>query len=531
MFPRFFFIISRICLALTLLLAWLAPANYAYATTCETTETGWECSINIQVYGEGPRFTFTISEDQTAVEIITYTSLTCNDHGTGQGTDEYAADPYLKLYDDGGTLLFEDDDMAPHNDGQNLCWDSYLSVTLNSGDYELWSTAYSEDTIGVYTLEFTGGVWNIEDPEPTPTPDIPEEVPEPTPEPEPSPTPIPDEPDEPDPLPTPTPDEVPEETPQPTPDETPPVEDPAPSPEPTPEITPEPIPVQPTPPPIIISPIPIPEPSPEQLPEISQPDLPEDSIIWDWDDWDFDELEIEQEQLDEELVFESLEPEEELVDLEELEPLEFEDDEPGEEEIVEELPELELFEYEEDELIIEELEEEELETYLEGPPDEENIYFDEETGEWEDDPDLELEEVDAEDLLEDEEALEELIDELEEDDVLEEILQDNENFFEDASDEDLGTLFEKEPEIFIQASDSTKEDFQEEVNVFSGDFEDYVASGQTITIEERRTVVAATTAISTVAVASRPTAGPQPGPRQAGPSGGPISGPSSRKNR
>jgi len=187
----------------------------------------------------------------------------------------------------------------------------------------------------------------------------------------------------------------------------------------------------------------------------------------------------------------------------------------------------------EEELVVEELEEEQLETYLEGPPDDENIYFDEETGEWEDDPDLALEEVDAEDLLEDEEALEELINELEEDDVLEEILQDNEDFFEEATDDALGTLFEKEPEIFIQASDETKEAFQEEVNVFSGDFEDYVASGQTITIEERRTVVAATTVVTTVAVASRPTAGPQPGPRPTSPSSGsgPVAGPTSRKNR
>ena len=58
----------------------------------------------------------------------------------------------------------------------------------------------------------------------------------------------------------------------------------------------------------------------------------------------------------------------------------------------------------------------------------------------------------------------------------------------------------------------------------------YQTDGQTITIEERRTVVAATAVVSATAIAVRP-APPTPIPT-AGPSGpsggGPVSGPSAR---
>ena len=336
-----------------------------------------------------------------------------------------------------------------------------MSVTLDAGDYVLYASAYSQDTIGAYTLEVSGGEWDIteeeETPEPTPSPTpTPEPDPTPTPQPEPTPTP------QPTPEPTPIEDQLPEEQPEPSPE---------PSPEPTPVISPTP------------TPIPAP-PTEEELNDIL-------------DDW------FEENEFDFEFDFDSV-----IIELDPGEPGEAREDEefnPGEEEFG---PGAEF-----------------LEEYEEGPPNEEDIYFDPETGEWEDDPDLDLEEVDIEELLEEEGALEELIEQLEEDDVLEEIIEDNPDFIEEAGEEALEELFEDKPEIFIQADDSVKEEFEEEVNVFSGAFDDYVASGQNITVEERRTVVAATAVVSTVATQIRPA----PTPTGITPGGaGPASGPASR---
>ena len=127
----------------------------------------------------------------------------------------------------------------------------------------------------------------------------------------------------------------------------------------------------PTPPPVIIIPI----------DEIFD-SIPSDDITWEdidypeFDDiildeeWEPDELPETEEEFDEEI--ELLDNEEDILDIEEDEyiPLEIDD-----------VPEDYRDEYEE------------------GPPDDENIYFDEETGEWEDDPDLELEDVEIDDLL------------------------------------------------------------------------------------------------------------------------------------
>ena len=65
-------------------------------------------------------------------------------------------------------------------------------------------------------------------------------------------------------------------------------------------------------------------------------------------------------------------------------------------------------------------------------------------------------------------------------------------------------MFEENAEIFNEADSETKSTFEETVNVFAGGFEDYQADGQTITIEERRTVVAATAVVSATAIAVRP---------------------------
>ena len=534
---HFFKVISRISLVAVLILAWVAPPGYANETTCETTDDGWECSVNITTYGQGPRFTFSISEDSTAVEIITYTSLTCSDHETGEGTDTYAADPLLKLYSVeqvgdtfSDTLIHEDDDSAPHNDGQNLCWDSYLNVTLDAGDYLLHATAYSEDTIGVYTLEVTGGEWDIEEqPEatPTPVPEEPDPTPTPIPEPTPQPTPVPT----PDEEPTPTP----EITPEPTPiEDQPPTELPEPSPQPSPEPTP-----------IILPPTPTPIPDPpteEELTDILDDWFADNDFDFDFD-FDLDSIIIETDQDDSDQPVLDPDPPvlgpdlpdlpddfpEELDELPEI----TEDDLPGDLDFDPEdgpgEPDFDPEEFpDEEELLIEDEFQEEFD---EGPPNEEDIYFDEETGEWEDDPDLDLEEVDIEDLLSEEgDALDELIEQLEADDVLDEILEDNPDFIEEAETEQLEKLFSDEPEIFIQADDSVKEEFQDEVNVFSGAFDDYVATGQNITVEERRTVVAATAVVSTVAATQiRPTPTPTGlTPTGAGPASGSASGPGSR---
>ena len=503
---RLLYALPRIGLVGVLLLAWFAPPAMANETTCTQTETGWTCTVWVNVFGEGPSFTFTLTEE-TDIIARTFTSMTCDDWDNAP--HDYAADPHLWLYsvDTEGVLtqIGEDDDGHTEvNDGSNMCWDAKIETTLQPGDYSLRADAYDVDYIGTYTLEFVNV--NVTVPQPTPTP--PPEVPEPTPEPDPTPTPSPS----PDPEPTPTP----EPTPQPTPieDQEPeePVED---------NLPPAP---EPTPTPSLPTPTPIPEPPTAE--EIS--DALEDFIIdnelefeFDFDPEDFDPA-------DDEITVDEL-PEidpEEFEDFEDLEPMELEQElelelEPG---------------LEDEELIIEptadEVDDEFLDSFEAGPPNEDDIYFDEETGEWEDDPDLELGEVDVEDLLESEEQLDELIAELETDDVLEEILEDNEDFFEEAEDEELGQLFESNPEIFNDADAETKEEFEAEVNVFEGAFDDYLAEGQNVTVGERRTIVAATAVVTTVATQIRPQPTTTLSPAGGGGVGGPSVGPTRRgRNR
>ena len=188
---RHFQVLSRSLLALLLVVVWFAPSANA-ETVCEENEVGWECTIVVDTVGEGPSFTFIISE-ATEVTITTYTSLTCDDHGL----ESNSADPYLYLFDDNETLLYEDDDSAPHNNGTNFCWDSQIQETLEAGTYVLRADAFDEYTTGTYSMDISGGEWTVpevEEPEPTPTPDptpTPEPTPEPTPTPQPAPTPDP----------------------------------------------------------------------------------------------------------------------------------------------------------------------------------------------------------------------------------------------------------------------------------------------------------------------------------------------------
>ena len=88
------------------------------------------------------------------------------------------------------------------------------------------------------------------------------------------------------------------------------------------------------------------------------------------------------------------------------------------------------------------------------------------------------------------------------------------DFFEETEEEELEELFEAAPALFNEAPDEVKDEFESEVNIFEGGFDDYVAEDSTITVEERRVVVAATT-VSAVAAArpaiqTRPIMGTSP---------------------
>jgi hypothetical protein len=476
---RFFFVLSRILLASMFVMAILSPVSAQESepeTTCvdQEDEDNTACTVHVNDYDDSPVVYMTVEEDQTAVEIITYTSLTCDDHETGEGTDTYAADPYLKLYDSDGTIIGEDDDGAAHN-VNGMCWDSYLNLTLDAGDYELLATSYSDTTIGTYTLEFSGVTWSLSsepapDPQPTPTPDdsVPDEEVEPTPEPV-QPTPQPD----PEPEVTPTPeDEV--EFPV---DE--PIQDPTPLP-PEPEVTPEPTPVWeppiedtlPDPEPILPSPFeenPLP-PVTIDIEELEE--LPfEDDIMWDFEDVEWEEFELD------------------------------------------ELPEIEFVPEE-----IETEEEEETAFFDDGEP--------EQPGEVQSDVELDID-------------LEEL-DELD-DETITEILQDETTFevlLEEATEDQVAVIFESAPELFNEASDEIKEELESEINVFAGGFEEYVPEDSTISVDERRSIIAVTTATATIATVAvtRPTPPPPtprpttPTPRPSSPSAVSPSGPTIRRN-
>ena len=392
---------SRGLLASLLIIVWFAPSAPAQ-TVCSETETGWECTIIVDTVGDGPEFTFVISES-TEVTITTYTSLTCNDHGLENGS----ADPYIYLYDDNETLLYEDDDSAPHNNGTNFCWDSQIQETLDAGTYVLKADVFDEYTTGTYSMDIAGGDWTVPQEEPEPTP-------EPTPVPEPEPTP-----------------------------------------EPEPIVSPPPPP--PTPPPEFVMP-------PIDIEELEEEPW-DDDITWEeleLEDYDFEELEIEE-----------IEEEEIEILLEEPEG-EWSDERPLEEE---EEPEI----IEDDEILLEEPEYEDLE---------------------------------VDDLFEEEaELLDEVLSDPEEiEEFFEDVLEDNEDFFEEAEEEQLEELFETAPALFNEAPDEVKDEFESEVNIFDGGFDDYVAEDSTITVEERRVVVAATTvsavASARPAVQSVSTAGP-----------------------
>ncbi len=221
----------------------------------------------------------------------------------------------------------------------------------------------------------------------------------------------------------------------------------------------------------------------------------------DWEDYDFDNLP--------EIIFEDDEGfEEEPFDLED-----FEEFDEGQEEL---LVEEEIFDFDEelvDEPIPEEdeAETEEEVTFVDEGEQEEPFVLEADVGLDEQDfEDLEVEDLDDEiiaEILQNENAAEEFF---------EEVIEDNPDFFEESSAEELEEVFEAAPELFNEAPDEVKEEFEEEVNIFDGGFEDYQAEDSTITVQERRVVVTAST-VSAVA-AARPTVRVAPSPSVGGPS-------------
>ena len=503
---RFFFALSRILLASMFVMAIISPVSAQESepeTTCADQEDVTSCTVHVNDYDAPPVVYMTVAEDQTAVEIITYTSLTCDNHGL----ESIYADPYLILYDSGGTIIGEDDDSASHNDGSNMCWDSYLNLTLDAGDYELSATAYDEETIGTYTLEFSGVSWSLSndpepapDPEPTPTPDdsVPDEEVEPTPEPveptpepdpEPEPTPTPEEEVEPpvnEPIQSPTPlPEQPEEEPEPDPVWEPPIEDTLPDPE-------------------LILPSPFEE-NPLSLVTIDIEELEDDSfnddIIWDLEDVEWDDFEWD-----------------ELPEIEELDEL---------------LPEEDEAEAEEEATFVDEGEQEQPDEVQSDVELEEEFVLEE----YEDIEEIDFEELDADEL--DDEIIAEILQDEEAVEVfLEEVLKDNPDFFEGATEDQVSVIFESAPELFNEASDEVKDELEAEINVYAGGFGEYVPEDSTISVDERRSIIAVATAtatIATVAVA-RPTPPPTPRPttptppRPSSPSAVSPSGPTIRRN-
>ena len=505
---RFFFALSRILFALMLVLAVLSPASAQEnepETTCVEEDDLLRCTVWVNEFDNGPMFALEITEDQTPINAITFTSMTCDDWD--YAPHAYAADPHIWLYsvdsEEVLTLVADDDDSAPHNDGSNMCWDSQLTPTLDIGSYQLKADAFDTDYIGTYTMELSGGVWSlIDNSEPAPDPEATPE-PEPTPEVTPEPTPEPVEP-------TPQPDPTPEETPTPEEEVEPPVDEPIQDPTPLPpepEVTPEPDP--PWEPPIEET-LPDPEPAPPSLiVEIPPPlvtidieeledDPFEDGIMWDFEDVEWEEFELD------------------------------------------ELPEIEIL----DEFIPEEFEtEEEEETtfFDDGEPEQPDevqseVELDFVLEEFEDIEEVDFEELDA-DELDDEIIAEILQDEADVEVFFEEVLEDNPDFFEEATDEQITVIFEAAPELFNEASDEVKEELEEEINVFAGGFEDYVPEDSTINVDDRRSIIAVTSTaiVATTAVATRPSP-PQPRPttptppRPSSPSAVSPSGPTTRRN-
>lgn len=123
--------------------------------------------------------------------------------------------------------------------------------------------------------------------------------------------------------------------------------------------------------------------------------------------------------------------------------------------------------------------------------------------------------------IEDEELYEDVLQVLDEEVTTEEVIElVNNDEFENL---DSGAL-EIISDALSEAPTEVKEEFEEQVNVFSGDFDNYVPSGSTIPVEDRRVVVAVT-AVTLAAAA------PVSLPQASSGGGGGVTGPSRRNKK
>jgi hypothetical protein len=100
------------------------------------------------------------------------------------------------------------------------------------------------------------------------------------------------------------------------------------------------------------------------------------------------------------------------------------------------------------------------------------------------------------------------------------------------SNDNFETLDDDQVAAIAQAlsdeDDEVKEVFEAEVDIFDGATDEYVPSGSTVTVAERRIIVAATAITMAVPVAAAKPAPPAPAPAPSAPSGsGPAGGGSS----
>lgn len=123
--------------------------------------------------------------------------------------------------------------------------------------------------------------------------------------------------------------------------------------------------------------------------------------------------------------------------------------------------------------------------------------------------------------IEDEELYEDVLQVLDEEVTTEEVIElvSNDEF----ENLDSGAL-EIISDALSEAPTEVKEEFEEQVNVFSGDFDNYVPSGSTIPVEDRRVVVAVT-AVTLAAAA------PVSLPQASSGGGGGVTGPSRRNEK
>jgi hypothetical protein len=95
--------------------------------------------------------------------------------------------------------------------------------------------------------------------------------------------------------------------------------------------------------------------------------------------------------------------------------------------------------------------------------------------------------------------------------------------YEELSDAQI----EEVAEAIQEADDEVKEAFEEEVNIFAGATEEYIPAGSTVSVEDRRAIIAVQSVSIVAAAATRPVT---PTPAPSTPSGGPSSPTTRRKN-